>query len=43
MGDAGDGNRPGYNLKPNWANACWIAHDGQEKPVSDYSCLCSRE
>ena len=40
MGDVGDGNRPGYNLKPNWANACWVAQDGQEKPVSNYSCLC---
>ncbi len=39
-GDAGDGNRPGYNLKPIWANACWVAQDGQKKPVSNYSCLC---
>lgn len=36
----GEGERAGYNLKPNWANACWVGHGGQEKAVKPYKCMC---
>jgi hypothetical protein len=35
------GLRPGYNLRPNWAAACWVGHDGKEKWYSDFACLCA--
>ena len=38
--DAGDGNRAGYNLKPNWARGCWVGYAGKEKAVGHYDCLC---
>jgi hypothetical protein len=38
--DAGDGLRPGYNMKPNWSSSCWVAHGGQEKAINPYQCLC---
>jgi hypothetical protein len=39
---AGEGRRPGYNLQPNWATACWVAYGGREQPVPRYECLCDR-
>jgi hypothetical protein len=38
---AGQGFRAGYNLKPNWANACIVGWGGREVPVRPYRCLCS--
>jgi hypothetical protein len=36
----GQGARAGYNLKPNWAGACYVGFGGREHPVRSYSCLC---
>ena len=36
----GQGARAGYNLKPNWAGACYVGFGGREHPVTSYSCLC---
>jgi hypothetical protein len=36
----GQGKRAGYNLRPDWASACWVAHGGQEKRGRPYDCLC---
>ena len=36
----GEGKRPGYNLEPDWANRCFVAHGGKEVSVSTYDCLC---
>ena len=36
----GEGARPGFNLKPNWANGCWVAHGGQEMRMPNYTCAC---
>lgn len=38
----GDGRRAGYNLRPNWANACIVGYDGKEYfSTSFYQCLCA--
>jgi hypothetical protein len=37
----GEGSRAGYNLRPNWAAACWVGHGGSEVAVNSYSCLCN--
>lgn len=37
-----EGTRPGYNLQPNWANACWVAYGGREHAIRRYECLCNR-
>lgn len=29
----GEGPRPGFNLEPNWANACWVGWGGKELAV----------
>lgn len=39
-GDHPNGQRPGYNLKPNWAKACWVGYGGKEVALPNYSCLC---
>ncbi len=39
-GDHRDGQRPGYNLKPNWAKGCWVGYGGKEVSLPNYSCLC---
>jgi hypothetical protein len=36
----GDDGRPGYNLEPRWANACYIAYGGNELNQASYDCLC---
>lgn len=38
----GEGVRPGYNLSPDWANACYVAWGGREQPVPRYECLCGQ-
>ena len=35
-----EGFRAGYNLEPNWSNACWVAWNGREVPNNTYYCLC---
>lgn len=35
-----EGYRGGYNLKPNWSNACIVGWGGKEIFVNNYSCLC---
>jgi hypothetical protein len=40
VGDHPDGQRPGYNLKPNWAKGCWVGLGGKEVSLPNYSCLC---
>jgi hypothetical protein len=37
---SGQGARAGYNLKPNWANSCYVGFGGQEHAARAYSCLC---
>jgi hypothetical protein len=36
----GQGTRPGYNLEPHWANACFVPFGGQETAVAEYQCMC---
>jgi hypothetical protein len=36
----GDDGRPGYNLEPRWANACYVAFGGREFNQGSYECLC---
>ncbi len=36
-----EGVRAGYNLKPNWANACVVGWGGKEIFVKNYSCGCN--
>ncbi|MBI3149145.1 MAG: hypothetical protein HYZ17_11605 [Betaproteobacteria bacterium] len=36
----GEGKRAGNNVRPNWAQGCWVAWGGQEMPVTPYECLC---
>lgn len=35
-----EGLRPGYNLKPHWANACVVGWGGKEIFVKPYKCMC---
>jgi hypothetical protein len=35
-----NGWRPGYNLQPNWSNACWVGFGGREVAVPNYVCAC---
>lgn len=35
-----EGQRPGYNLAPDWSNACYVGQGGKEKGIRSYSCLC---
>ncbi|MDK9695049.1 MAG: hypothetical protein OEL76_01505 [Siculibacillus sp.] len=35
-----NGYRPGYNLKPNWAKACWVGYGGKEVAAPNYLCAC---
>jgi hypothetical protein len=37
---AGEGRRPGYNLEPDWADKCFVAHGGREIGIPRYDCLC---
>ncbi len=37
----GEGFRTGYNLRPNWANACIVGWGGREEGISSYYCLCN--
>lgn len=39
----GEGARPGYNLQPNWAHACFSAQGGVERQNSRFDCLCQRD
>ena len=36
----GQTSRPGYNLKPDWANRCYVGIGGKEFGAPDYMCLC---
>lgn len=36
----GGGWRPGYNLKPSWANVCMVGFGGKEVRASSYACAC---
>jgi hypothetical protein len=38
----GEGARPGYNLQPDWAHACFVAHGGRERGMPHYECFCDR-
>lgn len=38
----GEGARPGFNLEPNWAKACWVGWGGKELAMPTYSCLCEK-
>ena len=38
----GEGFRPGYNLQPDWASACWVGYGGREQAMPRYQCLCDR-
>ncbi len=38
----GEGKRAGYNLEPDWANACWVGYGGREQRIGRYDCLCDR-
>lgn len=38
---AGDGERPGFNLEPNWSNSCAVAWGNKSIMVKDFSCLCN--
>ena len=35
------GGRAGYNVKPLWANACWVGLGGLEVAVTPYDCMCN--
>ena len=35
-----NGYRPGYNLKPKWASACWVGYGGKEVAAKEYECAC---
>ncbi|KAF0184251.1 MAG: hypothetical protein FD163_1825 [Hyphomonadaceae bacterium] len=37
----GEGFRAGYNLRPEWSNACWVGWGGREVGASSYSCMCT--
>lgn len=36
----GEGMRPGYNLEPEWSNACVVGWGGKEEKIPGYACLC---
>lgn len=38
--DAGDGQRVGYNMDPNWNKTCTVSYGGKEVPLSTYDCAC---
>jgi hypothetical protein len=38
--DVGGGKRAGYNLRPDWARACFVAFGGKETRGRSYDCLC---
>ena len=35
-----EGDRPGYNLEPNWANICVTGWGGREVANQHYLCMC---
>jgi hypothetical protein len=35
-----EGRRPGYNLRPNWADTCMVPQAGSEVRTDRYACLC---
>lgn len=37
---SGEGDRPGYNLQPNWSNICTVGWGGKEISNQNYDCLC---
>jgi len=39
----GEGLRPGYNLRPGWADRCVVGWGGRELSVRPYKCLCESE
>jgi len=39
---AGQGKRPGFNLKPHWSHSCTIAQGGEEVGVNPFECLCKK-
>jgi hypothetical protein len=36
----GSGLRGGYQVRPKWSNACWVAYGGKEMAITPYQCLC---
>ena len=32
--------RPGWNLRPQWRNKCFVADGGKERGAMSYDCLC---
>lgn len=35
-----NGWRPGYNLRPDWDDACYVGFGGKEVAARNYSCAC---
>lgn len=35
-----NGWRSGYNLRPNWSNACMVGYGGKEVRATKYLCAC---
>lgn len=40
---AQDGVRPGWNLMPDWSNACFVPYGNKDTSVSTYDCLCEQK
>jgi hypothetical protein len=38
----GEGNRPGYNVEPDWSNKCFVGWGGREEAANLYLCLCNQ-
>jgi hypothetical protein len=36
-----EGNRPGFNLAPEWSNRCFVPRGGKEVGMVNYLCLCN--
>lgn len=36
----GSGSRPGFNLAPNWTDACYVAWGSKSRKAKPFSCLC---
>jgi hypothetical protein len=37
---ASEGSRAGYNLEPDWSDACWVGYGGKEVASRPFKCLC---
>lgn len=35
-----NGWRPGYNLRPDWDDACYVGFGGKEVAAKNYTCAC---